>query len=269
VTRWLSIFLAVVAGWFLPANAHALTRAGQAAYDGGAALEKVVFVAGITMDTDEGDQTDPLSLHRYLYCEANPINMTDPSGHAGLFNFTDKFGNRAHAVIESAYQAEHPGAIVGTTTGVLGTRLKPDIFDGISRTYMEIKPLSLSGVAKGVFQIGLYSATFNAFNLGYSRGTWPNGVRSAYVGLDPIAYFNVQGIIFYTDMTDNLDDLATISTVALARQFIIQNSAFLARTLSGAMARIPVLAIGGNVSENAQLGAMEGIATLDSLMGAP
>jgi hypothetical protein len=81
VTRWLSILLAVVLGGFLPSNAHALTRAGQAAYDAGAAVEKVVFVAGITMDTYEGDQNDPLSLHKYLYVADNPVNHIDPSGH--------------------------------------------------------------------------------------------------------------------------------------------------------------------------------------------
>ena len=81
MTRWLFLFLAVVAGWFSPANAHALTRVGQAAYDGGAALEKVVFVAGITMDTFEGTQTDPLGLHKYLYVWDNPVNHIDPSGH--------------------------------------------------------------------------------------------------------------------------------------------------------------------------------------------
>ena len=36
-----------------------------------------------TMDTDEGDQTDPLSLHKYLYVADNPVNMVDPSGHDG------------------------------------------------------------------------------------------------------------------------------------------------------------------------------------------
>lgn len=35
------------------------------------------------MDTSEGDQEDPLSLHKYLYCAANPVNRFDPSGHDG------------------------------------------------------------------------------------------------------------------------------------------------------------------------------------------
>jgi RHS repeat-associated protein len=34
-----------------------------------------------TMDTYEGSQSDPLSLHKYLYCAADPVNNTDPSGH--------------------------------------------------------------------------------------------------------------------------------------------------------------------------------------------
>jgi hypothetical protein len=34
-----------------------------------------------TMDTTEGENEDPLSLHKYLYTEGNPINNTDPSGN--------------------------------------------------------------------------------------------------------------------------------------------------------------------------------------------
>ena len=34
-----------------------------------------------TMDTYEGNNEDPLSLHKYLYCKANPANGKDPSGH--------------------------------------------------------------------------------------------------------------------------------------------------------------------------------------------
>src|SRR5208282_5582572 len=34
-----------------------------------------------TMDTVYGFQNDPLSLHKYLYGEGNPVNNIDPSGH--------------------------------------------------------------------------------------------------------------------------------------------------------------------------------------------
>lgn len=36
------------------------------------------------MDTFEGNQQDPLSLHKYLYCQADPINGVDPGGHSFL-----------------------------------------------------------------------------------------------------------------------------------------------------------------------------------------
>jgi hypothetical protein len=42
-----------------------------------------------TMDTNEGSQEDPFSLHKYLYCEDEPIGHTDPSGHDGLDSMTD------------------------------------------------------------------------------------------------------------------------------------------------------------------------------------
>jgi RHS repeat-associated protein len=32
------------------------------------------------MDDDEGEDNDPLSLHKYLYTEGDPIDGTDPSG---------------------------------------------------------------------------------------------------------------------------------------------------------------------------------------------
>ena len=34
-----------------------------------------------TMDTYEGNNEDPLSLHKYLYCQGNPVDNDDPSGH--------------------------------------------------------------------------------------------------------------------------------------------------------------------------------------------
>ena len=57
-----------------------------------------------------------------------------------------------------------------------------------------------------------------------------------------IAFFNVGGIIFYTDMTSNVDDLAKITTVAAAREFIRRG--LVQRTLQGALIRIPGLVAG-------------------------
>ena len=36
-----------------------------------------------TMDTYAGNHEDPLSLHKYLYCQNNPVNGVDPSGNDG------------------------------------------------------------------------------------------------------------------------------------------------------------------------------------------
>jgi RHS repeat-associated protein len=34
-----------------------------------------------SMDTDEGDDESPISLHKYLYASAEPVNRVDPSGN--------------------------------------------------------------------------------------------------------------------------------------------------------------------------------------------
>ena len=41
------------------------------------------------MDSFEGDMEEPASLHKYLYCHANPINGVNPSGHDfGVVSFS-------------------------------------------------------------------------------------------------------------------------------------------------------------------------------------
>ena len=42
-----------------------------------------------TMDTDQGDNQNPLSLHKYVYTEADPINGSDPSGNDDVLDAID------------------------------------------------------------------------------------------------------------------------------------------------------------------------------------
>jgi hypothetical protein len=49
----------------------------------------------ITKDTWMGEYNNPLSLNRWMYTEANPVNYTDPSGH-----ITEKESRRAEVILE-------------------------------------------------------------------------------------------------------------------------------------------------------------------------
>lgn len=40
------------------------------------------------MDSFEGNKSDPLTLHKYLYANTNPVNLNDPSGLIGGFTET-------------------------------------------------------------------------------------------------------------------------------------------------------------------------------------
>jgi RHS repeat-associated protein len=52
----------------------------------------------MTMDTYEGSQHDPASLHKYLYAHADPVNNLDPSGHASAAEMTFTAGLQAQLV---------------------------------------------------------------------------------------------------------------------------------------------------------------------------
>src|ERR1043166_3241349 len=64
-----------------------------------------------TMDTFEGQSEDPLSLHKYLYAQSDPINRLDPSGRMSWEQF---LGYDAEEAIQAEYLATHvapPGMI--------------------------------------------------------------------------------------------------------------------------------------------------------------
>lgn len=53
-----------------------------------------------TMDTYDGNQEEPQTLHRYTYCVDNPVNRVDPSGHESYVGFdTVGWNNYGHVGI--------------------------------------------------------------------------------------------------------------------------------------------------------------------------
>ena len=54
----------------------------------------------LSLDPHQGNRQDPLSLHKYLYANANPVNNTDPTG---MFSFGGMLGGLAgHGILSTA-----------------------------------------------------------------------------------------------------------------------------------------------------------------------
>jgi len=70
------------------------------------------------MDSYEGDNSDPASLHKYNYCGNNPVNAYDPSGHMSLGEFMvgTAIGNMVGGALLQAYGGAI-GRMIGTLNG--------------------------------------------------------------------------------------------------------------------------------------------------------
>jgi RHS repeat-associated protein len=161
----------------------------------------------LTMDRFVGNARRPLTQHRYLYAAASPIDNADPTGL-----YTQHFGYAVEDVVEDVYRQQHPRN--RTTFGGLQFGVKPDIVDHTLREFMEIKPLSMSGIAKGIAQIAVYTGIF--VPVGYNRGSWTPPSPQRVDGT--LTWFmNIQGVIFYTDDETNVRELLVVTTFAAAR----------------------------------------------------
>ena len=173
----------------------------------------------------------------YLYAHADPVNGIDPTGF-----FTQAFGYLAEAAITADYEVDHLGHTIlfGRVTKAAGRgyRLKPDILDLSRGGFAEIKPLSLNGIVTGPAQLAVYMLAFGSPPLSYKPITnWPQGPRTTVAGLVPIAYFNVGGVIYYTDVIDNLEDLTVLRTIPMLRTFINANSVRLSQGVASSLGR--------------------------------
>jgi RHS repeat-associated protein len=216
------------------------------------------------MDRLPGGVFDPCSLHRYLYANAQPSVLVDPSGL-----FTQAFGYAVEAAIEPLYRADHPtdGVIFGRWNRVgANPRLKPDILNYSRLQWLEIKPLSYSGVADATFKWGLYMAAFSPVGF-YPDIEWEPGDGLLSVDGVPVFVFNVGGILFYTDAVDLAEDAAVLASVKVVTDaYRLLQSARLFGTFVAETARIGRLAAlaatGGQSRINAAIGPAMILATL-------
>ena len=195
-----------------------------------------------TMDTFKGNNEDPLSLHKYLYGEDNPVNNTDPSGQDPLSALIN--GRLVHKRIAEDFMARVPGGISGPSISTIlalpytQIALFPDLVDTRNKKLYEIKPIL--SYPLGVAQLAGYITVFNYFDpqKGWTAGSkfdyWPPD--KIYLGLGTWAYVYPPnaGVILY-----DVIDVPSLSLVTVG------------------------------VAVTADVLVTVGVATLNSLMGAP
>jgi hypothetical protein len=180
------------------------------------------------MDTYEGDPQSPASLHKYLYADASPIDAIDPTGF--ITDYTP-YGYAIEARVQTQYIIDYPANdVLFGRPGGLGRKplLKPDILDRTRKIWMDVKPMSFSGVADAAATWNVYNKNFGRVGYAPDR-TWLPGIQNP-IPYDGKLFFivNVQGVLFYTaDVSDprTLNDLKTFSDV---RKFLnyVNNSKF-------------------------------------------
>jgi RHS repeat-associated protein len=118
-----------------------------------------------TMDSFEGNKQDPLSLHKYRYAHADPVNGIDPSGNEVEPDMAR--GQQVHELFYFHCVAWHGipkyfDAEIGQVFPSMRSRLKPDVLDVNNgrRRFFELKPISYRdwpvGAAEAAAQIASY-----------------------------------------------------------------------------------------------------------------
>jgi RHS repeat-associated protein len=206
-----------------------------------------------TTDAWEGDPQSPLSLHKYLYASANPINFLDPTGHdgvtpltnivlwllhRGIYITTSLLGMNVHRLIQRDIQRQFPDAEFEVPVPPGG---QIDVFIPLSQIF-EIKPLG--GSINPDDQLREYidaAQSTSRFPYGLIRGTiyFQNTIDGPY-GLTDIFYFTSRpGVIEYEVFPSVKLLVAAIAAVTLYNTASTFLNVGLA-TLEGVLSPVPI-----------------------------
>jgi len=94
-------------------------------------------------------------------------------------------------------------------------RLKPDIFNykpvRVPKRYVEIKPLSPSGIVAGGLQMYARSLQFGPLGFNPDAMWRPSTNVGTTISGTKIVFFNDGGLIFYFDITADIEDLLIVA----------------------------------------------------------
>ena len=88
----------------------------------------------ISQDSYAGSISDPVSLHKYLYANANPVTYSDPSGYfslgelVGCTSVLEVLTKSAGFIMLNALRGAIAGAICGAVDSILGGNSFSDVF---------------------------------------------------------------------------------------------------------------------------------------------
>jgi RHS repeat-associated protein len=155
----------------------------------------------IRTDPLEGNIFDPVSLHRYLYANGDPVNKVDPSGEI---------------VLESLAVLGFIAAIVGIYTAVsVKIKLKAEVFDGTRNFRVRFCNGFQAGIGfGGGYQAAIiaeeganpraarYSLWFRGFTAGLgittaSTTAFPSRVKTTVEGFYGYGYFKTAGLFYF------------------------------------------------------------------------
>lgn len=113
----------------------------------------------ISRDSFEGFPDDPLSLHKYVYAENNPVNLIDPNGNQALFEYATILRDRALQTARTVISTVSPA--INTFLRVLNFLDRLDTFYSVGETIYEFANHPTEETAENLAE-ALVNLTFEA-----------------------------------------------------------------------------------------------------------